>query len=241
MAQFRHVDQRRLRRLAGARQLRRSNSSGAAVSLSVGGDNASTTFSGSLRRQRPDEDRLRHVHSDGPEHLQRKYHATGGTLQLLGGQLPPATEYVGYGGAASLIQSGGSNAVTSTLNVGYNSSIAKWQRPALHARRVRRRRQLRRFRSRAGPHAVSSNLYVGYSNGSGTYALNGNGLLSAALRVYRPHLLWILLLLQFLLPLWLLGVLRGSGHRQLTQTGGTHAVAGSLYLGRGNGRQERNV
>ena len=47
---------------------------------------------------------------------------TGGTLQILSGKLPASNEYVGMGGTACLVQSGGINSVSpGDLNVAYNA------------------------------------------------------------------------------------------------------------------------
>ena len=63
---------------------------------------------------------------------------SSGTLQIPGGQVPAANEYVGINGAATFVQSGGTNAVSSA-----GSSVPRiqrrrqrhvrpeWQRPAL--------------------------------------------------------------------------------------------------------------
>ena len=47
---------------------------------------------------------------------------SGGTLVMSGGKLSSPIQYVGYSGIGSFTQSGGTNTVSSTLELGYNSS-----------------------------------------------------------------------------------------------------------------------
>lgn len=135
-----------------------------------------------------------------------------GTLQILGGQLPAATEYVGYGGTASLVQSGGSNSVPSVLYFGYNpgdsgtynlSGSGLLSAPAEYIGGS----GSGSFTQSGGTHAVSSNLYLNYNS---AYMLSGSGLLSASTEYVN-----------------------GSGG--FTQSGGTHTVSSYLYLGYDNG------
>ena len=88
-----------------------NNTSPAAVALSVGGNNASTTFSGALSGSGS----LTKVGSGmltltGWNTYSGDTTVSMGTLAILSGQLPAGSEYVGNNGTATLVQSGGTNA-----------------------------------------------------------------------------------------------------------------------------------
>ena len=176
--------------LQGSGNLVLSNTSAAAVFLEVGGfdNNASTTFSGALSGNGS----LRKSGSGtltvtGTNNYGGNTTVDAGTLQILAGQLPAANEYVGYGSGsiASVVHSGGTNLVSSTL-------------------------------------------YVGYSNGNGTYDLSSGGQVSAPTEYIGSTHYY-----SWYYEGWHFAAYPGNG--TFTQSGGTNVVSGSLYVGRGNG------
>ena len=100
--------------LQGSGNLALNNSAAAAVTLSVGGNNASTTFSGglsgigSLTKIGAGMLTVTGMNSYSGSTL-----VNGGTLQILGGQLSTTNESVGIGRSASLVQAGGTQSVAS--------------------------------------------------------------------------------------------------------------------------------
>ncbi len=141
---------------------------------------------------------------------------SGGTLQIVpGGQLPAANEFVGTSGAASVVQTGGNNVVTSggfgnglllgyiggssgyyTFSDGQLSAPDEWIGYFGHAS----------FTQSGGTNSVSSYLSIG-TYGNGTYSLSG-GLLAAQAETIGD-----------------------SGIGLVVQSGGTNAVTSDLTVG----------
>ncbi len=221
--------------MQGSGNLALNNSAAAAVTLSVGGNNASTTFSGglsgigSLTKIGAGMLTVTGMNSYSGSTL-----VNGGTLQILGGQLSTTNESVGIGRSASLVQAGGTQSVASLaigivafgslgtyslggglLNVAGTESIGQGgdgSFPSLQA--------AGRFKQTDGTHSVTSLVIGGEgqlsSSGNGSYTLDG-GLLT----VTGSELIG-----------------QGGGIAaspptsvgSFTQTGGTHSAA-SLALG----------
>jgi autotransporter-associated beta strand protein len=109
--------------LAGSVNVVLADAASAPVTLQVGSDGASTTYSGVL---------------SGPGGLTKvgtgmltlpgantyggSTTVDGGTLQLPAGSLASPTQFVGYSGSGSITQSGGTNSPSNSLYLGYNSS-----------------------------------------------------------------------------------------------------------------------
>ena len=78
----------------------------------------------------------------------------GGVLQLTGGQLTSPTQYVGNSSTGSFVQSGGTNLLSSNLNLGYNPGASG------------------SYTLSGGSLSASNIEYVGYS-GSGNFTQSG--------------------------------------------------------------------
>jgi autotransporter-associated beta strand protein len=205
--------------LQGTGNLTLNNAASGAVALSVGGNNTSTTFSGtlsgsgSLVKLGSGVFTLTGMNSYGGATT-----VGAGTLQLLAGRLPAANEYVGSGGTASLVQSGGTNSVSSsgTLYLGYNvtdSGTYNLSGSGLLSApyQIIGYSGLGSFTQTGGTNSVSSNLTFGsgYSS-NGTYSLGGNAQLSAS-NEYIGY----------------------AGTGSAIQSGGTNWVSSNLFLGSG--------
>ncbi len=188
-------------------------SGSAAVALSVGGNNASTTFCGGLNGGGSLTKRGSGTFTvTGLNTYSGDTTISAGTLQILSGKVPAANEYVGRGGTASVIQSGGTNSVTSgpyyALYLGYNFgdrgtyslsggllSVNMSEDVGLDGTGI--------FTQSGGTH-LPNNFYIGVgSRSSGTYSLSGGSLYCAG----AEHVGF-------------------SGTGSFTQTGGTHSSAG---------------
>jgi fibronectin-binding autotransporter adhesin len=177
--------------LQGSGDLSLSNASAAGVTLSVGSNNASTTFSGGLSGNGSlTKNGSGTFTVTGSNTYSGDTTVYAGTLQILAGQLPAANEYVGKYSTASVVHSGGTN-------------------------------------------LVSSALYLGYSSGNGTYNLSGSGQLSAPTEyigsTYYGFNSW------YDGHFWHWTYYANPGNGTFTQSGGTNAVSGTLYVGEGNG------
>ena len=100
--------------MQGSGNLALNNIAAAAVALSVGGNNASTTFSGGLSGIGS----LTKIGSGmltvtGLNSYSGNTAVNGGTLQILAGQLSTSNESVGIANPASLVQAGGTHSVSS--------------------------------------------------------------------------------------------------------------------------------
>ncbi len=203
--------------LQGTGNLILNNTSPAAVSLTVGGNNASTTFSGALSGSGS----LTKLGSGtftvaGLNSFLGNTTISAGTVQITGGQLPAANEYVGTSGAASLVQSGGTNSVLGYMYLGNNfGSIGTYNLSGsglLSADVEVISGSGTGILTQSGGTNSSSALggfYVAFnSGGSGTYNLSGSGLLSSATSEIIGY----------------------SGSGSFNQSGGTNSPP-ALYLG----------
>jgi autotransporter-associated beta strand protein len=198
--------------LQGSGNLALNNVAAAAVALSVGGNNASTTFSGSLSGSGS----LTKLGSGtfsltGPNNFSGNATVSAGTLQILGGQLqlPAATEYVAASGTAGVVQSGGTCSV-SLLSFGINGGSGTYNLSGnglLSAQNEYSYYGNDSFTQSGGTNLVSTALVLGYFS-SGSYTLSGGGLLSARREDLGGY---------------------GSGH--FTQSGGTNSVSSNLFIG----------
>ena len=187
----------------------------------MGGNNASTTFAGSLS----DLNYGGSLSKFGAGMLTltgvNTYHGTtivdGGTLQITAGQLNSQNQFIGNSLTGVLTQSGGTNSATSALNLGYNSGSSGTYNLSnsglLSAYSVNVGYSgTGSFSQSGGTNNTGNSLSLGGNLGSnGSYSLSGNGLLLPTGYVY-------------------LGV-GGSGLGSFTQTGGTCSNIGQLYLG----------
>ena len=121
---------------------------------------------------------------------------------------------MGNSGTGAFTQSGGTNAASSALYVGYNSGASgnyTISGPASlsAASEYVGYTGTGAFAQSAGTNTVSGTVYLGYNSaGKGTYTINGPGSLSAASE-YVGY----------------------SGTGTIAQSAGTNAVSGTLYLG----------
>jgi fibronectin-binding autotransporter adhesin len=203
--------------LQGSGNLTLNNASPAAVTLSVGGNNASTTFSGGLSGSGS----LTKIGSGlltltGPNTFSGTTTVDGGTLQLSSGGLASPTQYVGYSATGSFVQWGGVNAPSVNLYLGYNpASIGTYSLSGGSLSAVVESAGYSgsgSFTQSGGTNAAGT-LVLGQSAGStGTYNLTGGGLFCANG-----------------------GYIGYSGSGSFTQSGGTNSLPGSgfniLYLG----------
>ena len=189
------------------------------MSLSVGGNNASTTFSGGLSGAGS----LTKLGAGtftvtGPNTYSGNTTVSAGTVQILGGQLPAANEYVGPSGNASVVQSSGTHSVSANLYFGYNWGSRGTYNLSGGALLCGQNEYVGfqgsgSFTQTGGTHTVAGSLTLGIGGGSnGTYCLSGSGLLSVAAEYVGCDT-------------------TGS----LTQSGGTNFLSGSLVLGQNSG------
>ncbi len=199
--------------LQGSGNLTLNNTTTAAVALSVGGNNASTTFSGGLSGSGS----LTKLGSGtfavtGLNNYSGDTTVSAGNLEIQGGRLPAAYEVVGLSGTASLALSGGTNAID-WLILGSQSGIGTYNLigSGLLSASVDEligSSGTGSFVQSGGTHSAAP-LYFGFASGSsGSYTLSGSGLLFA--------------------PSENIGT-RGTGN--FTQSGGTNSVSGGIELG----------
>jgi fibronectin-binding autotransporter adhesin len=148
----------------------------------------------------------------------------GGTMQVSSGGLTSPTQFVGYSAAGSFTQSGGANAASNILYVGYNTGSSGSYGLTGGSLYCGTNEYVGysgsgSFAQSGGtnslPGAGVDYLYLGYNTGgSGTYTLGGSGLLA-----------W---------PYEYLGgdiANAGGGDGSITQSSGTNTVANYLRLG----------
>jgi fibronectin-binding autotransporter adhesin len=208
--------------LQGSGNLSLNNASPAAVSLTVGGDNASTTFSGGLSGSGS----LTKLGSGmltltGLNTYNGSTTVDGGTLQFSSGGLASPTQYVGYSATGSFTQAGGINAPSVNLYVGYNvgsSGTYSLSGGGLFAgTETIASSGNGSFTQSGGTHSTASYLYVGSNAGSsGAYILSGGSLVCGN-NEYIGY----------------------SGSGSFTQSGGTNTLPSNayniLYLGYNSG------
>ena len=179
--------------LAGANVLTLSDATGAAVTLSVGGNGASTTYSGAIGGNGSlSKAGSGAIAMTGANSYSGATTVDGGTLQVPGGSLSSPNQYVGFSGTGSLSQSGGSNALPyyGGLYLGYNSgaggsyilSGSGLLSASYFAYEFVGYSGTGTFTQSSGTNSLGANavLYLGNNaGGSGTYSLSNNGLLSA--------------------------------------------------------------
>ncbi len=150
---------------------------------------------------------------------------SSGTYNLSGNSsFSGGTESVGYSGAGSFTQSGGTNLVNSALYIGYNPGSSGTYCLA-GASYLGGTRGLSwssyvgysgagSFTQSGGTNLVSGTLYIGYNSGSsGTYQLSGTGALSNTAWEYIGY----------------------SGTGSFSQSGGANVVSPALYIGYNSG------
>ena len=199
--------------LQGSGNLTLNNKSPAAVALSVGGNNTSTTFSGILSGSGGLTKTGSGIFSvTGPNTFSGQTTISGGTLQVLSGNLLASNEYVGTSGPAGMAQSGGTNAMPagSTLSLGYNTGASgtyNLSAGSLWATNENIGDSGTGIFTQSGGTNSSSALAVGNSLGSnGTYNLIGAALFAAGSEL-----------------------IGNSGIGNFTQSGGTNSMS-VLYL-----------
>jgi autotransporter-associated beta strand protein len=111
--------------LQGSGNLTLNNATPAAVDFAVGGNNSSTTFSGGLSGSGS----LTKIGAavltiTGSSALGGYLAVDGGTLAMPSGRLSAPNQYVGYSGTGNFAQSGGTNAASNSLYLGYNAGGA---------------------------------------------------------------------------------------------------------------------
>jgi fibronectin-binding autotransporter adhesin len=142
----------------------------------------------------------------------------GGTLQVTGGLLPAANENVGGVGGATAVVSGGTNAVSGVLYVGYTGNGGNYYLSGSGYLRAADGEFIGYyasggFQQSGGTHSVSNTLTIGAeSGGFGSYSLSGGSLFAQAEQI---------------------GILSGVG--EFAQSAGTHSVAGTLTFGANSG------
>jgi len=135
-------------------------------------------------------------------------------------------EYIGYSGTGTFTQTGGTHTVNNNLYLGYNprssGTYALDETGSLNAGTTGfdypeyiGYSGTGTFKQTGGTHTTFGTLYLGYNADSrGTYDLRGTGALNAGMSWsgYPEYIGY-------------------SGTGSFTQTGGTHTIFGSLYLG----------
>jgi autotransporter-associated beta strand protein len=206
--------------LTGSGTFNLANSASEALALTAGNNNVNTTFSGVLTGPGS----LTKIGSgiftlSGPNNYLGNTTLSGGTVEIASGQMPAANEYVGAGGAAALVQSGGTNAVSVAGALYIGNATTDNGTYVLSGGLVTAPFEFignagsGSFTQSGGTNSVSFDLIVGNGpSGNGEYSLAGNSLLES--------------------PLEYIGNLGSGG---LTQSGGTNSVAFDLIVGNSPG------
>ncbi len=196
--------------LAGGNLLTLADTSGAAVTLNVGGNGASTTYSGAIGGSGGlTKVGLGMLTLLGSNNYAGNTTVNGGTLQLAGGSLVSPTQLVGSSSNGSFVQTGGSNYAASGIELGVNSSVAGTY--VLSGGSLSTPFEIvgdtgsGAFVQTGGTH-MATQLYFGWAgSASGSYALSQNGLLATS------------------------GEQFSSG--TFSQSGGTNSAAAFVYIG----------
>jgi fibronectin-binding autotransporter adhesin len=168
--------------LQGPGSLALENTVSAAASVTVGGNNQATTYSGNLSGPGG----LMKIGSNaltlsGINTFTGNLTVDGGTLAMPGGTMTPANEFVGYFHTGCFTQSGGTHTVSGQLLLGLATSssgtynLSGGQLTA--AAETLGNSGTGSFMQSGGIHIVNSYLDLG-GGGNGVYNLNGSGLLT---------------------------------------------------------------